>query len=579
MSESAEQARPHRGSGIARTRGVTATLAVLLALVGTLVTGTAPASAFWSSSSSEAATASASTLSAPVGVTVPETATTDVPVNWTSGQGGVPPKGYYVVRDDGDTTVPACGSSPASLLDGHDCIDEAVPGGEYAYVVTAVYTTWTAPGAPSATVTVTPPAQVGAGQSTVALTDALLPPLAIDGGPAATTKDTTPTVTGVSSAAPGSVVSVKVDGQSLSTTVSAGGTWTVSAAALSAGRYEIAARVRNLDSDGAGSATASQDLTVEANPAPVDLGSATSFSVLAATIVSTGTTTTSGDLGASPSTSVTGFPPGTYDGSLHPGDTAAETAQADLVAALDEASSRAPQTTIAGDLGGQVFHAGIHHHTAALAVTGTVTLDGEGDPGAVFIFLGDADLEAAASSDVSLINGAQPANVFWVIAGDITTGTNSSMSGTLLARGSIVLGASTRLAGQALSRDTVTMADSTLTGVTPAPLARHTPSAVPRDEPAEPDAPPVLPGPPDTPEQAELQARPDVPEQPEVPEQPNELGLPGPTDDPATSDRVDETTSSAEDVTTVEPVGLVEPEPVARDLADEATHDEATVTP
>lgn len=540
MTTSAGPARTRCGGGVTRPHGVGAVLVTLLALVGTLVTRTAPASAFWSASGSAAATAETSTLSAPVGVTVPETATTDVPVSWTPGEGGVPPEGYYVVRDDGDATAPACGSSPTSLLDGNDCIDEAVPGGEYTYVVTAVHGTWTAVGVPSTAVAVTAPAQVGPGQSTIRVTDARPPTVAIDGGPAATTKDTTPAVTGVSSAAPGSPVSVTVAGQNLSTTVTAGGAWTVTAAELTAGRYDTVARVRDANGDGA---TAAQSLTVEVNPAPVDLGSAASFSVLAATAaLSTGTTMMSGDLGVSPSTSVTGFPPGTYDGVLHAGDPAAATAQADVLAALDEAFSRAPHTEIAADLGGQVFHAGVHHQTAALAVTGTVTLDGEGDPGAVFIFVGDAALDTAAASDVSLINGAQPCNVFWVVAGDIRTGASSSMSGMLLARGAITLGTDTTLTGQALSRDTVTLADSTLTGAIPAPVARNTPSEEPQVESPEPDVPPAIPDPPDAPQQAGPPATSDVPE-----EQPDE------------------------DATTGEPVG--------RDPADEATHDEATVTP
>lgn len=477
------------------------------------MTGTVPASAYWDSTGSASTTAATSTLSAPVDVTVPETAAPDVPVSWTPGDGGVPPAGYYVVRDDGETTAPACGSSPTSLLDGNACTDEAVPAGEYTYVVTAVHATWTAVGVPSTAVAVTAPARVGPGQGTLRVTDTLPPTVAVDGGPAATTKDTTPAVTGVSSAAPGSPVSVTVAGQSLSTTVTAGGTWTVTAAELSAGRYDTVARVRDADGDGA---AAAQSLTVEVNPAPVDLGSAASFSVLAATaVVGTGTTTMSGDLGVSPSTSVAGLPPGTYDGSLHAGDPAAATAQADVLAALDDASSRAPHTEIAGDLGGQVFHAGVHHQTATLAVTGTVTLDGEGDPGAVFVFVGAGALDTAAASDVSLIDGAQPGNVFWVVAGAIRTGASSSMSGTLLARGPITLGTDTALTGQALSRDTVTLADSTLSGAIPAPVARNTPSEEPPVESPEPDVPPALPDPPGTPERAGPPATPDAPEQPD----------------------------------------------------------------
>ncbi len=713
-------------------------------VVGALVVGTAPAAAYWSSAGSAAATAATATLSAPVGVTVPESVTADVPVSWTPGESGVRPDGYYVVRHDGDTTAPACGSSPTSLLGGNDCIDEAVPVGGYTYVVTAVFATWTARSAPSATVSVTAPALLGDARSysvlaatavvstgtttvsgdlgvspgttvsgidstdvggdihagdehaaaaqadlagayadlstrppdtelvgdlagrtltpgtyhstaamaltgtlvldaqgdpdavfvlqtsaafntaaasvvtlvggaqasnvywvvagaagtgansflsgsivaqgaitlgagteligralsldavtlafnTIRFTDAQPPTVAVDGGLAAITKDTTPDITGVSSAAPGSAVSVTVDGQSLSTTVTAAGTWSVSAAELSAGRYEVVARVRAANGDGA---AAVQDLTVEVNPPPVDLGSAVSFSVLAGTgVVSTGATTMSGDLGVSPSAVVTGFPPGTYAGQLHAGDPTAATAQADLLAALDEASSRAPHTEIVGDLGGQVFHAGVHHQTAALAVTGTVTLDGEGDPGAVFIFLGDAALDTAAASNVSLVNGAQPANVFWVVAGAIGTGANSSMSGSLLARGAITLGEGTALTGRALSRGTVTVAGGTLTGVTPAPSAGVAQSEEPQVESADPEASLVPTEEPDVLEQTEPSASPEVSEAP---------------DETVPSD---EATTTEEATPPPEQDEPAEQDPVARDPVDEAIHDDATVTP
>lgn len=768
MSAPAGQPRTHRGSGIRHTCAVAAALVALLSLVGTLAIGTVPASAYWSSSGSAAAAAATSTLSPPVGVTVPEAATADVPVSWTRGENGVQPEGYYVVRDDGGTTAPACGSSPTSLLTGNDCLDEAVSVGGYTYVVTAVYATWTARSAPSTTVTVTAPVLLGAAQSysvlaatavvnvgtttvsgdlgvspgttisgigpmgvggdihagdqhaaaaqadlavayadlstrppdtelvgdlggrtltpgvyhttaamaltgtlvldaqgdpdavfvfqssaafnaaaasaveltggaqasnvywvvagaagtgaisflsgtilaqgaitlgagaeligralsldavtlasnTIRFTDAPPPTVGIDGGPAAVTKDTTPAITGVSSAAQGSTVGVTVDGQSLSTTVGADGTWAVTIAELSAGRYEIVARVRDAHGNGV---AAVQDLTVEVNPPPVDLGAAATYSVLAATrVTNVGFTTMSGDLGVSPATSVIGFPPGTFGGALHAGDPAAATAQQRLLAALDEASSRAPHTEIAGDLGGKVFHAGVHHQSAALALTGTVTLDGEGDPGAVFIFLGDAALDTAAASNVSLTNGAQPHNVFWVVAGAIGTGASSSMSGALLARGAITLGAGSALTGQALSRNAVTLAGNTLTGVTPAPQARVAPSETPPVESAAPEAPPVLPEAPTVPEPAEPTAQPDVSETPDETAPSNEVLEPEGADGSAPSDGDDDATPPEEDPATgkdvpseeqVEPPGQG---PVARDPADEVIHDEATVTP
>ena len=206
------------------------------------------------------------------------------------------------------------------------------------------------------------------------------------------------------------------------------------------------------------------------------------YSVLADTaVVKTGVTHLSGDLGVSPSTTVTGFGPGegTLDGATHAGDAGAATARADLATALDGASTRLPHTEIAGDLAGRTFHAGVHHSTAALALTGTVTLDGEGNPDAVLHFQADAAFTTSASSTVVLANGAQAANVFWVVHDAAGTGAGTIMAGKILARGAITLGALTILAGRALSLGTVTLAGNTLTGATPAVPAVGAPEPEP----------------------------------------------------------------------------------------------------
>lgn len=303
--------------------------------------------------------------------------------------------------------------------------------------------------------------------NTVRFTVALPPTISIDGGPLATTTDVTPTITGTSNAAPGSVVTATVAGQTMTTTADLDGAWTVTTAPLAAGPHAVVVKVR--DAAGNGSA-ASQTLTVEVDPPAVDLGSAGTYSVLAGTaVVNTGPTLLSGDLGVDPGTTVTGFPPGTLGGTIHTGDAEAQSAQADLLAALGDASSRTPHTEIASDLGGKTFHVGVHHSTAALALTGVVTLDGQGDPEATFIFQTDAAFTTAASSEVLLINGAHAANVFWVVTGAAGTGANTSLAGTILARGAITLGAGTELIGGALSRDAVTLDSNTISGTTPAP--------------------------------------------------------------------------------------------------------------
>jgi hypothetical protein len=302
--------------------------------------------------------------------------------------------------------------------------------------------------------------------ATIRFTAALPPTIAISGGATHVTKDTTPTISGTTNTADGSPVTVTVDGQVLTTTVASGGVWSVDAATLTAGTWTVVASVR----DASGNAgTGSQALTVEVNPDPVILGSDAGYSVLAATgVVSTGVTTVSGDLGVSPSSAVSGFPPGIVGGDVHAGDSPAAAAQTDLTTAYNELNGRTPHRAIVGDLAGQTFHAGIYHISTALALTGSVTLDAENLPGQIFIFQGDAAFNTAAGSSVDLVNGALASNVYWQIQGAVGTGASTSFAGTILAGGAVTLGDSTSLIGRALSFDSVTMANNVVR-FTPAP--------------------------------------------------------------------------------------------------------------
>lgn len=297
--------------------------------------------------------------------------------------------------------------------------------------------------------------------STIRFTTAAPPVLAINGGTPVETKDITPTISGTTNAPIAATVTTTVAGQVLTTTVQSDGTWSVTAAALTAGTHNVTATVR----DGAGNAaTATQSLIIEINPDPVLLHTAATYSVLAGTnIVGTGTTALSGDLGVSPGTSVVGFPPGTVAGAVHAGDAPAAQAQSDVVSAYNDAAARSPSSEFSGDQNGQTFHEGVHHTFAAFALTGTLTLDAQGDPNAFFVIQVGAALNTAASSAIALVNGAQASHVFWLVAGAAGTGASSTFAGSLIATGAITLGDSTALTGRALSYGTVTLANNTIT--------------------------------------------------------------------------------------------------------------------
>jgi hypothetical protein len=299
--------------------------------------------------------------------------------------------------------------------------------------------------------------------NSIRFTAAPAPTMTIDNGATHTARDATVTITGTSSAPINSPVRVTVDGQVLTTEVTSAATWSVTTAALTAGTRTVVAKVRDPAGNGA---TATQELTVELNPSPVALGSAATFSVLAGTsVVNTGTSTLSGDLGISPATAVSGFGPGTFAGTLHAGDGIASAARNALDAAITDASIRAPHTRFTGDLNGRTFNRGVHHTSAAFALTGILTLDARGDPNAVFIFQAGAAFNTAAASAVTLVNGAQASNVFWVVTDAAGLGANSTFAGTLMAGGAITIGDAATVRGQVLTPASVTLANNAFTGI------------------------------------------------------------------------------------------------------------------
>lgn len=107
--------------------------------------------------------------------------------------------------------------------------------------------------------------------------------------------------------------------------------------------------------------------------APVDLGTAEAFAVLGgAAVTNTGTTVVNGDLGVSPGSAITGFPPGIVDGTIHNTDAAAAQAQSDLVIAYNDAAGRAPNAVLTGqNLGGLTLTEGAYRFAEAALLTGT----------------------------------------------------------------------------------------------------------------------------------------------------------------------------------------------------------------
>ena len=208
--------------------------------------------------------------------------------------------------------------------------------------------------------------------------------------------------------------------------------------------------------------------SVGAAQAPVGLGTAASFGVLAGqTVTNTGPSSVNGDVGVSPGSAVTGFPPGAVTtGTINAADAVAAQAQADLTTAYNDAAGRSTSATVTADLGGQTLVSGVYTG-ASLGLTGTVTLDAHGDPNAVFVFQSASTLITATSSTVALVNGASACNVFWQVGSSVTLGTNSVFVGNILALTSVSATTGAKITGRLLARNAaVTLDNNTITRAT-----------------------------------------------------------------------------------------------------------------
>jgi hypothetical protein len=195
---------------------------------------------------------------------------------------------------------------------------------------------------------------------------------------------------------------------------------------------------------------------------PVGLGTAESFAVLAGqTVTNTGPSTITGDIGVAPGTAIAGLLAVT--GAIHLGDLASGRAQSDLTTAYNDAAGRTPPVSVAADLGGLTLAAGVYASASSLGLTGTLTLDAQGDPNAVFVFQAGSTLTTASRSQVNLVNGAQACNVFWQIGSSATLGTASGFAGNILALTSISVNDGVTVKGRALARNgAVTLINDTI---------------------------------------------------------------------------------------------------------------------
>ena len=188
-------------------------------------------------------------------------------------------------------------------------------------------------------------------------------------------------------------------------------------------------------------------------PLSAFLKSAAAFSVLGVTrIYNTGVTTVNRNLGVSPGLA-DGIPiVMTANGRTYQGlDPVATQAVQDAAAAHAYFAGLTATGSIAGDMNGLYLTAGVYHTPAAMTNTGVFTLDGNNDPGSVWVFrIGGAYTPLAASRTI-LLNGALESNIYYVIDGAISTGEASYIVGTILSPGAITIGNGGHVNGRILS--------------------------------------------------------------------------------------------------------------------------------
>ncbi|HSQ26547.1 MAG TPA: ice-binding family protein [Anaerolineales bacterium] len=202
-----------------------------------------------------------------------------------------------------------------------------------------------------------------------------------------------------------------------------------------------------------------------------NLGTAASFVALASsTLTNTGPGVYIGDVGTSPGTSITGFPPGTViNGSIYMGGSVPDQAQIDALAAYNDLDGQTCNVNLTGqDLGGMTLNQDVYCFDTSAQLTGNIVLDAQGNSNAVWVFQTGSTLTTASDSSVILINGGNPLNVFWQIGSSTTLGTYTRFQGNIIAFESITSDTGASLVGRAIA---LNGAITLNTNETPYPIA------------------------------------------------------------------------------------------------------------
>jgi hypothetical protein len=185
------------------------------------------------------------------------------------------------------------------------------------------------------------------------------------------------------------------------------------------------------------------------------LGSAVSFAVLAgSTVTNTDNTTINGDLGVWPGSAYTGGGTVIQTGTVYLANGVAMTAEGDTTNAYNYLAGLPALHDLSGtDLGGLTLFPGVYFFSSSAGLTGTLTLNANNDPNALFVFQIKSQLTTAPNAAVNVINGTAGTGVFWQVGSSAVVDTGTTFEGNILALSSITLNTGATDCGRALARN------------------------------------------------------------------------------------------------------------------------------
>lgn len=211
----------------------------------------------------------------------------------------------------------------------------------------------------------------------------------------------------------------------------------------------------------------------------IDLGDASGFALLAGSAITitgaSSSTTIKGDVGLFPTTSdaIVGMENVVFEGINYGSSEITQAAKFALNDAYADAVSRSPDVVLAAasDLLGLNLSPGVYSSTSSLFLSGVLTLNGQGNPDAVWIFQMGTTLITAANSQMILTGGAQASRVFWQVGSSVTLAAGSDVSGTILALTTITAASDVTVNGRLLAQEGAVTLDGNNRITVPEPSA------------------------------------------------------------------------------------------------------------